>query len=145
MPASIREIGAAADPVTRTFLVKADIGNGVGAAEVRLGQTATVLLELPALAGVIKLPLSALREEKGATTVWLVDRGNMTVSAHAVQVAGADGNEAVITAGLAPGQVVVTAGVHVLSPGQKVKFYVDPGAPPASSVSANAGSPVSVK
>ena len=145
MPASIREIGAAADPVTRTFLVKADIGSGAGASEVRLGQTATVLLELPAIAGVIKLPLSALREEKGATTVWLVDRGNMTVSAHAVQVAGADGNEAVITAGLAPGQVVVTAGVHVLNPGQKVKFYVDPGAPPASSVSAIAGSPVSVK
>jgi cold shock CspA family protein len=25
------------------------------------------------------------------------------------------------------GQVIVTAGVHVLNPGQKVKFYVDPG------------------
>ena len=43
-------------------------------------------------------------------------------------MAGADGNEAVVTAGLAPGQIVVTAGVHVLSPGQKVKFYVEPGA-----------------
>jgi len=28
--------------------------------------------------------------------------------------------------------VVVTAGVHVLNPGQKVKFYVDPGVPSAS-------------
>jgi cold shock CspA family protein len=49
-----------------------------------------------------------------------------------VQVAGADGNEAVIAAGLQTGQVVVTAGVHVLNPGQKVKFYVDPGVTAAS-------------
>ena len=44
------------------------------------------------------------------------------------QVAGADGNEAVISGGLAAGTTVVTAGVHVLNPGQKVKLYVDPGA-----------------
>jgi hypothetical protein len=43
-----------------------------------------------------------------------------------VQLAGADGNEAVITSGLSPGQIIVTAGVHVLNPGQKVKIYVDP-------------------
>jgi len=51
----------------------------------------------------------------------------------------------VITSGLAPGQVVVTAGVHVLSPGQKVKFYVDPGAPPVSSASTSGGTSVGVK
>jgi RND family efflux transporter MFP subunit len=141
LPATIREISAAADPVTRTFLIKADIGaaavNGV-----RLGQTATVLMELPQVAGVTKLPLSALREVQGRSAVWLVDRGSMTVKSQDVKLAGADGNEAVIAAGLAPGQIVVTAGVHVLSPGQKVKFYVEPGAPPASAV---AGAPVSVK
>jgi len=138
LPATIREIAAAADPVTRTFLVKAD----VGAAPVRLGQTATVSVELPAVEGISKLPLSALKEEQGKTVVWLVDRDNMTVRAQPVQVAGADGNDAVISAGLAPGQVVVTAGVHVLSPGQKVKFYVDPGA--ASAVLGNATA-VSIK
>jgi precorrin-3B methylase len=69
----------------------------------------------------------------------------MTVRAQAVQVAGADGNDAVISAGLQAGQIVVTAGVHVLNPGQKVKFYIDPGAPAASAASANAGSPVTVK
>ena len=60
----------------------------------------------------------------------------MTVRAQPVQVAGADGNEAVIAAGLQAGQVVVTAGVHVLNPGQKVKFYVDPGVPSASAAAA---------
>lgn len=140
--AVIREISAAADPVTRTFLIKADIGNAATTG-VRLGQTATVVMELPQTAGVTKLPLSALREEQGRSTVWVVDRASMTVKAQDVKLAGADGNEAVITAGLAPGQVVVTAGVHVLNPGQKVKFYVDPGAPSAST--APAGTAVSVK
>jgi RND family efflux transporter MFP subunit len=142
LPATIREISAAADSVTRTFLIKADVGNASG---MRLGQTATVLMELPQTAGVTKLPLSALREEQGKSAVWLVDRGNMTVKSQIVTLAGADGNEAVIAAGLAPGQVVVTAGVHVLNPGQKVKFYVDPGAPPASAGSAVSGVPVGVK
>ena len=142
IPATIREIAAAADPVTRTFLVKADIGKTAGA---RLGQTATVAMELPQLGGVTKLPLSALREEQGKSAVWLVDRGNMTVKSQFVTLAGAEGNEAVITSGLAPGQVVVTAGVHVLSPGQKVKFYVDPGAPSASTASTSASTAVGVK
>jgi RND family efflux transporter MFP subunit len=144
LAATIREISAAADPVSRTFLVKADIGNAASNG-VRLGQTVTVSMELPQTAGVTKLPLSALREEKGRSTVWLVDRAGMTVKAQEVTLAGADGNEAVITAGLAPGQIVVTAGVHVLNPGQKVKFYVDPGAPSASAASAVAGTPVAVK
>ncbi len=142
MTAGIREIGASADPVTRTFLVKADIGPSNA---VRLGQTATVLMQMPRTAGVTKLPLSALKEEQGRTMVWLVDRETMTVKLQAVQVAGADGNEAVISAGIAPGQVVVTAGVHVLNPGQKVKFYVDPGAPSASAASAPTGSAVAIK
>ncbi|TXH62905.1 MAG: efflux RND transporter periplasmic adaptor subunit [Burkholderiaceae bacterium] len=139
LPASIREISAAADPVTRTFLVKADVGK----APVKLGQTATVRVELPQTAGVTKLPLTALKEEQGRSIVWLVDRESMTVRAQAVQVAGADGNDAVITGGLQPGQVVVTAGVHVLNPGQTVKFYVEPGA--SAAASAASATPVSVK
>jgi small neutral amino acid transporter SnatA (MarC family) len=54
-------------------------------------------------------------------------------------VATADGNLAVITAGLAPGMQVVTAGVHVLTPGQKVRLYQ----PPASGASSS-GVPVAV-
>lgn len=122
--ATIREIAAAADPVTRTFQVKADVGH---IKALRLGQTATVIAELPRTAGVIKLPLSALREEQGKTAVWIFDEATETVSLHPVQVAGAEGNEVVIAGGLAPGQTVVTAGVHVLTAGQKVRLYLEPG------------------
>ena len=47
----------------------------------------------------------------------------MTLRSQPVQIATADGNEAVIASGLQPGMLVVSAGVHVLSPGQKVTIY----------------------
>jgi len=118
-PATVREIAAAADPVTRTFLVKADLG----ASALQLGQTATVVIDLPRQAGVIRLPLSAVMQQQGQSAVWVLDRASMTVKAQPVQVAGADGNTLVVSAGLSAGQTVVTAGVHVLTPGQKVKLY----------------------
>jgi len=74
-----------------------------------------------------------VRELQGRSTVWLLDPATMTVRPQPVQVAGADGNAVVISGGLNAGQVVVTAGVHVLTPGQKVKLYASG---PATAVSA---------
>lgn len=121
-PLTLREVAAAADPVTRTFLIKADAGK----LDVRLGQSATVVLALPQVAGVIKLPLAAVLQQSGKTSVWVLDGASMTVKPVPVQVGGAEGNEVVIAGGLAAGQEVVVAGVHVLNPGQKVKRYVPP-------------------
>ena len=141
LPITLREIAASADPVTRTFLVKANLGSEPAARAMRLGQTATVIAESEKVEGVTKLPLSALREDRGRSSVWVVDPASMTVKSQPVQVAGAEGNEAIVTAGLAPGAVVVTAGVHVLNPGQKVKFFVEPGNP----VQASTATPVPAK
>ncbi len=122
LPATVREVAAAADPATRTFLVKAD----VGAAPVQLGQTITALIELPRRDGVAKLPLTAVMQQKGQTAVWLLDRSSMTVKVQPIAVAGAEGNEVIVAGGLSPGQMVVTAGVHTLTPNQKVKLYQAP-------------------
>ncbi|MDG0831552.1 efflux RND transporter periplasmic adaptor subunit [Roseateles saccharophilus] len=121
-PLTLREVAAAADPVTRTFLIKADAGK----LDVKLGQSATVVLDLPQMAGIIKLPLAAVMQQAGKTSVWVLDGASMTVKPVAVRVGGADGNEVVIAGGLNAGQEVVVAGVHVLNPGQKVKRYVPP-------------------
>jgi len=121
-PLKLREVAAAADPVTRTFLIKADAGK----LDVKLGQSATVVLDLPQTSGVIKLPLAALLQQAGKSSVWVLDGASMTVKSVPVQVGGAEGNDVVIAAGLNPGQEVVIAGVHVLAPGQKVKRYVPP-------------------
>ncbi|MFN5049407.1 efflux RND transporter periplasmic adaptor subunit [Roseateles sp.] len=124
----LREVSAAADPATRTFLVKADAGK----LDARLGQTATVRLELPKQHNFIKLPLSAVLEQQGKTSVWVLDAKSMTVRLQAIRLQGAEGNEVLVAEGLSPGQEVVTAGVHVLTPGQKVARYAAPAAAPAA-------------
>lgn len=121
---TLREVSAATDPVTRTFLIKADAGR----LDAKLGQTATVSLALPKTEQIIKLPLAAVLQQAGQTSVWVLDSKTMTVKPQVVQVGGADGNEVVIAGGLVPGQEVVVAGVHVLTPGQKVKRYSPPAA-----------------
>lgn len=123
--ARVREMAASADPVSRTFQVKVALEGGP---PLPLGATVTVAV--PGLGGgglqgrpVIKLPTTALRQEAGGTAVWVLDEASMTVRSQPVQVATADGNEAVIASGLSPGMQVVSTGVHVLSPGQRVSVF----------------------
>jgi multidrug efflux pump subunit AcrA (membrane-fusion protein) len=87
---------------------------------------------------VLKLPTSALRQEGTGTAVWVLDPATMTVRSQPVQVATADGNDAVIASGVTPGMLVVAAGVHVLSPGQKVSIYRDKSSAAAAGATAAA-------
>ena len=129
----VREVAASADPVTRTFSIKValpeDKAPPLGSTVYVTPDRAEQLVDSP----VIKLPTTALRREGAGSAVWVLDPKTMTVRSQPVQVATADGNEAVISSGLSPGARVVVAGVHVLSPGQKVKIY-EPryASPPAS-------------
>lgn len=118
----VREVAAAADPVTRTYPVKVSID---GAQQPSIGSTVTVVPQALNQVGlqVIKVPTSALRQDGQGSAVWVLDRQSMTVRSQPVQVATADGNDAVISSGLQPGVVIVTAGVHVLAPGQKVSVW----------------------
>lgn len=118
----VRELAASADPVTRTFAVKLSLADSTN---LPLGVTVNVHAG-PTLGNaplVIKLPTSALRQEGQSTVVWVLDEATMTVNTQAVQLGMVDGNEVVIQSGLKPGQKVVSAGVHVLAPGQKVTLY----------------------
>jgi RND family efflux transporter MFP subunit len=124
---TVREVAASADPVTRTFTVKValeakdalPLGSTVSVAPKALDRNAVQ---------VIKLPTSALLKSGDGSSVWVLDNATMTVKPQSVVVATADGNDAVITQGLMPGMQVVVAGVHVLSPGQKVSIYKEKGA-----------------
>jgi multidrug efflux system membrane fusion protein len=127
--ATLRELAAAADPTTRTFVAKADLS---AAGDVRLGQTATVAFDLVKRDAVTRLPLAAVMEQGGKSVVWLLDPATMTVKPQPVKISGADGNRVLVGGGVQPGQEVVTAGVHVLTPGMKVKRYVEPVRPAAS-------------
>ncbi len=120
--ATVREVAASADPVTRTFTVKVALE---GKETLPLGTTVTVVPKGTSLAGlpVIKLPTSAFRQDGASSAVWVLDPATMTVKLQPVVIATADGNDVVVASGLQPGMRVVSAGVHVLSPGQKVTLY----------------------
>jgi RND family efflux transporter MFP subunit len=114
----VREVSPRADPVTRTFEVK--IGLIDPPAAMRLGSTVNGRMPLEA-AGGIKLPSSALTERDGAPAVFVVDTASGVVELRPVELARHDLAEVIITAGLAEGEVVVTAGVPALRPGQRVR------------------------
>ncbi len=139
---TVREIAASADPVTRTYAIKLALALGMGES-LPLGTTLNVRASgvSGALPPVIKLPTSALRQEGQGTAVWVLDEATMTVNSRTVQLGPVDGNEVVVTSGLQPGQKVVSAGVHVLSPGQKVTVFQPDGKSPSP---APAGAPASV-
>ncbi len=126
LSAVVREVGASADPATRTYQIKVALSAKDSAPP--LGSTVYVLPQGLGGSGteglqVIKVPTSALWRDGNTSAVWVLDKASMTVKPQAVQIATADGNDAVIAAGLQPGMLVVSAGVHVLSPGQKVSIY----------------------
>jgi RND family efflux transporter MFP subunit len=121
---SVREVAASADPVTRTFLVKVALD---GKDALPLGTTVSVVPQVfdRSSTQAIKVPTTALRRDADKSAVWVLDTATMTVNLQPVVIATADGNDAVISSGLKPGMQVVSAGVHVLSPGQKVTIYQD--------------------
>ena len=113
LSARVREVGASADPVTRTFTVKVALES---AEQLPLGTTVTVVPKALDRSGtqVIKLPTSALFRHGSGSAVWLLDAAASSVKLQPIQVATADGNEAVISAGLKPGDRVAHRVAHVL-------------------------------
>lgn len=118
IPGKIREVSPVADPATRTYTVKVAIPEN---AEVRLGMTATVELATGGNgAAGLRLPLTALVQHKGASSVWIVENG--AVKLVPVQVVGQVRNDVLVMGQVAAGQTVVTAGVNLLRNGQKVRI-----------------------
>ena len=119
---SVREVAPQADSATRTFQVKVAINNPPEG--MKLGSTVTGRIKLPAPEGVA-VPASALTEGDGRPAVWVVDRRTETVSLRPVDIVRYDPAGVVVSRGLEKGDVVVTAGVQMLRPGQKVRLLGD--------------------
>ncbi|HVO01235.1 MAG TPA: efflux RND transporter periplasmic adaptor subunit [Candidatus Cybelea sp.] len=115
----VREIAPQADPVTRTFQVKVGIMNPPET--MRLGATVVGRVKLSAPLG-IELPAGVLTESDGHPAVWVVDPKSWTVSLRAVEITRFDPSTLIVEKGLEDGEIVVTAGVQVLRPGEKVRL-----------------------
>jgi RND family efflux transporter MFP subunit len=119
LPARLREIAGAADPLTRTY----DARFALAAPELPLGSTVTVELPRP-MASLLAVPLSALHDGGRGAGVWVVKSGRVTF--RRVQVAALGEETASIAAGaLASGDRVVALGAQLLREGQAVRLAND--------------------
>jgi len=115
----VREVSPRADPVTGTFAVRVRLIDPPPA--MRLGTTVTGRIRLDSVPG-IEVPATALVRSAGKTAVWVFDPAGGTVSLRDIAVRSEDANSVQVSSGLKPGEVVVTAGVQALRPGQKVRL-----------------------
>jgi RND family efflux transporter MFP subunit len=115
---SVREVAPQADPVTRTFAVRVGLQDPPEA--MRLGSTVVGTIEL-ATAAIVSIPASALTQQGRSPAVWVVDPVKSTVSLRDIDVLRFDPGKVILSQGLSPGEVIVTAGVQALHPGQRVR------------------------
>lgn len=115
----VREVSPRADPATGTFRVRVGLTNPP--ATMRLGTTVTGRMRLGSAPG-IEIPASAVIRSERQSAVWIVDPKNGTVSTRNIEMASQDLARVVVASGLNQGDVIVTAGVQALRPGQKVRF-----------------------
>ena len=115
----LRELAPMADPATRTYAAR--VALAAPDAAVKLGMTATVELAADAASG-LSVPQGALFRVNGAPEVWVVNPQTGVVSARKVELGAFEGERAAVRSGLAAGEWVVTAGVHKLAPGQRVRL-----------------------
>jgi RND family efflux transporter MFP subunit len=115
----VREVAPQADPVTRTFEVKVGLTDPPPA--MLLGATVIGQVRL-ASDKVISIPATALTRFNDAPAVWIVDSQTHTVSLRNIETLRFDPGTVVVAHGLETGDIVVTAGVQVLHPGQTVRL-----------------------
>ncbi len=118
MPGKLREVSPVADPATRTYTARVSIPEATD--DVKLGMTAYVSFATNSPEAMIKVPMTALFQDKSSSAVWVVDNGAVKLTP--VQVAGASGNDILLASGVSAGQTIVTGGANLLKPGQKVRI-----------------------
>ena len=115
----VREVAPQADPVTRTFQVKVGLTDPPPA--MRLGATVTGRIEREALSS-FEIPATALTQFNRQPAVWVVDPASHAVSIRNVEILGFDQAVVAVSGGLTAGDIIVTAGVQALHPGQTVRL-----------------------
>ncbi len=118
----VREVSPQADPVTRTFQVR--VGLASPPAAMRLGSTVTGTVHLAGTGG-IALPAAALTRADGQPAVWVLGP-DLRVNQRNVEVVGYELDRVLVGQGLDVGELVVTAGVQTLRPGQQVRLLGQP-------------------
>jgi multidrug efflux system membrane fusion protein len=115
----LRELSPAADPASRTYAARVTLIGPAKPAE--LGMTAQVRFDSHAKRDKLIVPLTAIFQQGDQAAVWIV-AADRSVSLRKVEVAAYRNNGAVIASGVKAGERIVSAGVHKLHPGEKIRI-----------------------
>jgi multidrug efflux system membrane fusion protein len=132
----VREISPAADPASRTYPARVSLDSGNAA--VALGMTARVKISAAGKSdaagenaatgkGVARkdsaylIPLSSIFQQGEKTAVWIV-AADRSVSLRPVEVGAYRDDGALVLSGIAAGERIVSAGVHMLTAGDKIQL-----------------------
>lgn len=114
---TLRDISPQADAQTRTWRVRVTLDNPPTA--IALGASVQVGLAGTGPA-VMRLPASALTRTQGRPAVFVVDSATRCLQLRPVTLAGFTASDILVSAGVRPGEPVVTAGVSKLREGEVV-------------------------
>ncbi len=115
---SLRELAPDTESATRTYQAKIAINHPDE--QIRLGMTASVQTKNTLADNAIRIPMTAIYDNSGHATVWVLNRKTSQVTNRAVEIAPAQGESVLVTKGLTAGEIIIIAGVHLLHEGQKV-------------------------
>ncbi|HEY3911348.1 MAG TPA: efflux RND transporter periplasmic adaptor subunit [Stellaceae bacterium] len=122
---TVRYVSPQADPATRTYAVRVALDNPPP--QMRLGANVVGSVTTNQ-ARSITIPGSALFDKNAKPAVWVVEPGG-AVQLRPIAVERYQGDAVVVGSGLAKGDIVVTAGVQMLVPGEKVRLLQASAAP----------------
>jgi RND family efflux transporter MFP subunit len=126
-PATLRELSAMADPLTRTYQARYTLSGAGGNAP--LGATVTVHLDKEETDGAVQqyeIPIGALYDGGAGTSVWVINPDRSTLSRQSVEVAELGSETALISKGLKPGEQILALGAHLVTEGERVKILPAP-------------------
>jgi RND family efflux transporter MFP subunit len=121
VPAKLRLLSDAADPLTRTFEARYVLEGTLSGAP--LGSTVTIhIAENKSSRTMLQVPLAAVYDAGNGPGVWRISGKPAKVSWQPVQVMSLGDDAASVTGSLKPGEQVVALGAHLLHDGETVRL-----------------------
>lgn len=119
IPATLRLLSDAADPLTRTFEARYVLeGANVSAP---LGSTVTLNIADSKFAQhSLSIPIAAIHDPGAGPGVWVIEGSPAKVSWRAVELLGLSDDTARVSGGLKSGELIVALGAHLLHEGEEV-------------------------
>lgn len=119
--ATLRQLSATANPITRTFEARYVLAGTAALAP--LGTTVVIRMKDKSTHEEVRLPLSALYDQGQGPGVWVIQdsKPQLTVAWQGVEITSVDAETVSIASGLSDGDQYVALGAHLLHEGQIVR------------------------